>query len=269
MLDQLVESRDTSKESKRKRGFLLTIFLLAVCLMLGGWVFSLFGKSYGVTDDLELSSLVAPVPIAEEDPPPPDPEPEKKVAQAKQEDQTVRRENIVALDESPPDKPPPISTEKSTSKERPKGSFTVDPNATNETTRNTGGAERGNDSGNGGGITQAPKPEPKEPEPKPAAPPPPPPPPPAPPKAISKGVINGEAISLPKPPYPPAARAVRASGAVNVQVKISASGSVVSANAVSGTGSAAFRRRTSRPRSAVQTDTAFRSAGRGNGHHCL
>jgi len=66
---------------------------------------------------------------------------------------------------------------------------------------------------------------------------PPPPPPPAkkePPKTISGGVLNGKAISLPKPPYPPAARAVRASGAVSVQVLIDESGRVVSASAASG-----------------------------------
>ena len=64
------------------------------------------------------------------------------------------------------------------------------------------------------------------------------PPPPPPPKKISKpisgGVLNGKATSLPKPPYPPAARAVRASGAVSVQVLIDESGRVVSASAVSG-----------------------------------
>jgi periplasmic protein TonB len=39
---------------------------------------------------------------------------------------------------------------------------------------------------------------------------------------------------LPKPPYPAAAKAVRASGQVNVQVLIDEDGNVVSANAVSG-----------------------------------
>ncbi|MDQ3133139.1 MAG: TonB family protein [Acidobacteriota bacterium] len=53
-------------------------------------------------------------------------------------------------------------------------------------------------------------------------------------KTISSGVLNGKAIELPKPPYPPAARAVRASGAVNVQVMIDENGSVISASAVSG-----------------------------------
>jgi protein TonB len=47
-------------------------------------------------------------------------------------------------------------------------------------------------------------------------------------------VLNGKATSLPKPAYPPAARAVRASGAVSVQVLIDENGNVVSASAVSG-----------------------------------
>lgn len=53
-------------------------------------------------------------------------------------------------------------------------------------------------------------------------------------KAISKGVVNGSATSLPPPAYPAAARAVGASGAVNVEVTIDEAGNVVSANAVSG-----------------------------------
>lgn len=54
------------------------------------------------------------------------------------------------------------------------------------------------------------------------------------PKQISKGVVNGSAVSLPKPSYPPAAQAVNASGAVNVQVLIDEEGNVISASAVSG-----------------------------------
>ncbi len=54
------------------------------------------------------------------------------------------------------------------------------------------------------------------------------------PKLISGGVLNGKAKSLPKPAYPAAARAVNASGAVNVQVTIDENGDVISATAVSG-----------------------------------
>lgn len=54
------------------------------------------------------------------------------------------------------------------------------------------------------------------------------------PETISGGVLNGRATNLVKPPYPAAARAVRASGAVNVQVTIDENGDVIEAAAVSG-----------------------------------
>ncbi len=53
-------------------------------------------------------------------------------------------------------------------------------------------------------------------------------------KSISGGVLNGKATSLPMPVYPAAARAVNASGAVNVKVEINEQGNVISATAVSG-----------------------------------
>jgi TonB family protein len=52
--------------------------------------------------------------------------------------------------------------------------------------------------------------------------------------SVSGGVVNGKATSLPKPPYPAAAKAVKAGGAVSVQVLIGEEGNVVSASAVSG-----------------------------------
>jgi TonB family protein len=54
------------------------------------------------------------------------------------------------------------------------------------------------------------------------------------PKTISGGVVNGKAVNLPKPNYPSAAKAVRATGAVSVQVVIDEIGDVISARAVSG-----------------------------------
>lgn len=62
-----------------------------------------------------------------------------------------------------------------------------------------------------------------------------PPPPARPPlKTISAGVINGKAMNLPKPGFPAAARAVKASGAVSIQVVVDESGNILSASAVSG-----------------------------------
>jgi TonB family protein len=54
------------------------------------------------------------------------------------------------------------------------------------------------------------------------------------PRTISGGVLNGKATQLVKPAYPPAAKAVNASGAVNVQVTIDENGGIVSAAATSG-----------------------------------
>jgi TonB family protein len=53
-------------------------------------------------------------------------------------------------------------------------------------------------------------------------------------KTISGGVVNGKATNLVKPAYPAAAKAVHASGAVNVEVTIDENGDVISASAVSG-----------------------------------
>jgi TonB family protein len=55
-----------------------------------------------------------------------------------------------------------------------------------------------------------------------------------PPPVQSLGVINGRATYLATPPYPAAAKAVRADGAVNVQVTIDENGNVISASVVSG-----------------------------------
>ena len=54
------------------------------------------------------------------------------------------------------------------------------------------------------------------------------------PKMATGGILNSKATSLPAPAYPPAAKAVRAQGAVNVQVTVDEEGNVISASAVSG-----------------------------------
>lgn len=54
------------------------------------------------------------------------------------------------------------------------------------------------------------------------------------PKTINGGIVNGKAVSLPKPVYPAAAQAVKANGAVNVQVIIDEDGNIASASATSG-----------------------------------
>jgi TonB family protein len=244
MLDQLVESKNTSGQNGFRNSLLLIFFTLMVTGMVGGVVWSLFARDLGIGgEDLELSNLVTPVPVPENEPPKPEPEKPEEKQQAKQEDNiATRKENILALDESPPEKIPPPSTQQSQSKPRPKGDFKItDGPETNTTTASTGpGRPTGGNTG--GGVPIPPKaappdedevvPEKEKPKPTPTPTPKPTPPPPS--KPISGGVLNGKATSLPKPPYPAAAKAVRASGAVSVQVTIDENGSVISASATSG-----------------------------------
>jgi len=64
--------------------------------------------------------------------------------------------------------------------------------------------------------------------------PPPPPEQPKPPKVISKGVLTGEAVLLPRPIYSEIAKRARVQGTVSIQVLVDESGRVVSAKVVSG-----------------------------------
>ena len=229
MLDQLVESKSNSRENTRRSEFLLVTMIVVVAVLLTGWTYSLFAKDYGMGgDDLELSTLVAPPPPDEAPPP----EPEKKPEQQKQPDVDVRKELIANINQTPPKVPDQPSVVKNPVKEMRLDRLTklgssdsdtgaqVDPSQARAV--NSGGTD-GLSTGTGTAPTGDS-----------GAPPPPPPVKKAPPKTISGGVLNGKAISLPKPPYPAAARAVRASGAVSVQVLIDESGRVVSANATGG-----------------------------------
>jgi TonB family protein len=245
MLDQLVESSGKSGDGARRGGFLVTTMLVVTAVFLGSMLYSLFAKDYGMGgSDLELSTLVAPVPVPEEEPPPPEPdkpEPEKQVKAAPNAD--VRKEIIQAMDESPRE-PEKVSIEKSNiPARRPdvytvKGDTNLDANSPAPSTykgpvsTNNQGIPGPGGNPNSGADTGGDAPPPPPPTPKPT--PPPATPTPGPPKKVSLGVINGKAVRLVQPPYPAAAKAVRASGAVNVSVSIDVNGNVTSASAVSG-----------------------------------
>jgi len=230
MLDQLVESKSNSKENARKSEFIIGIGVLAVITLLSSWTYSLFGKDYTMGGgDLELTSLVAPPPPDEEPPPKPEKEPEKQ----KQPDVDVRKELIANINQTPPKVPDKVETANTKFVAMRENVRTVqgESNVTNPgaVAQRGEGATTGQPTLGGGGNTDADIDEPtvkppdvKPPTPKPA------------PKTVSGGVLNGKATSLPKPAYPAAAKAVRAAGAVSVQVLISESGSVLSASAVSG-----------------------------------
>lgn len=225
MLDQLVESKSNSAENSRRSGFLATVFVIMSAILISGVIYSLFAKDYGMGgSDLELSTLVAPIPVEEE--PPPKVEEQKKAVNV-----DVRKEIIQSMMESPkvPDK---ISNEKQTIPPRDPDRKTVKGDINFTSTVPVDRSYDGPVNNTGTGADETPT---GNTPPDPGAPPPPPPTPkPPPPKPISGGVLNGKATRLPTPTYPPAARAVRAGGSVAVQVLIDENGNVISASAASG-----------------------------------
>jgi TonB family protein len=85
------------------------------------------------------------------------------------------------------------------------------------------GSEMGTEKGApDGGLNKTEQPVEEQPAPKPPV------------KAVSGGILNGKAISLPRPIYPELARRAGSEGTVSVEILIDVTGKVVSANAVSG-----------------------------------
>ena len=242
MLDQLVESRSSSAPGTAQRNTLLLVVLLITVLAVGTAVgYSLYQGfksllSNGLGGDLELTELIAPIPVVAEEPPPPPEEKPKEVTKVEQ-NVDVRKEIIQNMMETPkvPEKievtkqeiPPrrldvkTIQGSTNSTADRP---ISSDSNERIVQQTQGIGDKTGTVLSSGDGDSDEPKIE--KPTPKPTEKPI--------PKVVSGGVVNSKATNLVKPPYPPAARAVRASGAVNVQVTISESGSVISASAVSG-----------------------------------
>lgn len=229
MLDQMIESKE--QENTKKIGILGVILILMIAAVFAGilWDLSKLFAEYlksGMGGDLELTALVAPVPVQAEEPPKVEPEKQTKVEQ----NVDVRKEVIQNIMESPqiPDK---IEVTKQTIPPRRLDVKTIqgDTNSTAERPISADSNENVVAQSLGSGETDNTKPPTEDegpklntPTPKPV------------PKTVSGGVVNSKATNLVKPAYPQAARAVRAGGAVNVQVTISESGSVISANAVSG-----------------------------------
>jgi protein TonB len=239
MLDNLVESKSSAGENKREAGFLITTLFIVVALFLTTLTYSLFAKDLGMDDGgLELSTLVAPVIEADT---PPEPEvrkqPEENRAAATESNIVMRREAFAPIDRTTK---PPADTNgqkgvQSWAKDAKIGPVDLNPSGQNNL------PSRGGDNEPGKGIDannnstekevepppmtpkQSPKPAPAEVEPKKEK-----------PRMVTGGVVNGKATTLVKPQFSPAAKAVKAGGAVNVQVVIDEKGNVISASAVSG-----------------------------------
>jgi periplasmic protein TonB len=221
MFDNLVESSSHKDDLTRKGSFIgitLAIYtvLIAVFFVAGIYMYD----AHLSTLDLELTTLVAPVPVPQQEAQPEKPQEAKP--QKVEQNVDVRKELIASVDRTEL-VPKEVSAKASDVPPVRRGVTTV----LGDTSSNAAAPMA---AGPGTGtVTTAPAKvqiadEPPPPEVKPT-----------PPRApISGGVLNGKAISLPKPAYPPIARAARASGTVVVQVLIDENGHVVSASAVSG-----------------------------------
>jgi len=222
MFDNLVESSSHKDDITRKGSFIGITFLIYGVLILTFFIAGIYWYDARLGDmELELTTLVAPVPVPQQQK-----EPEKQQEakpQKVEQNVDVRRELVASVDESrlPPKE---ISAKASDVPPVRRGVTTVLGSSDSS-------AQNALPSGPGtGNVVSAPArvqiaDEPPPPEaPKPT-----------PPRApISGGVLNGKAISLPKPAYPPIARAAHAAGTVVVQVTIDENGNVIAAHAVSG-----------------------------------
>ena len=221
MFDNLVESSSHKKDIERKGSFIIVTAVIYMVLLVAFFVAGIYWYDNHLGEmELELTTLVAPVPVPQAKQPE---HKEEAKPQKVEQNVDVRKELVASVDESrvPPkeisakasDVPPVrrgVTTVVGTSDSNAAAPMPAGPGAGNVVTAPTK-------------VQIADEPPPPE-APKPT-----------PPRApISGGVLNGKAISLPKPPYPQIARAAHAAGTVVVQVLIDENGSVVSAHAVSG-----------------------------------
>ena len=220
MFDNLVESGSHKQDLGRKGSFILgTVAIYAVlftAVFIGGilWYDAALGEQ-----DLELTTLVAPVPVPQVEKAP---EKQEEAKPTKAEQNVDVRKELIADVSRTELVPKEVSAKASDIPPVRRGVTTVVGTESSNAAAPIAGP------GTGTGIVAGPTKVNIADEP-------PPPPQPTPPRApISGGVLNGKAISLPKPAYPAIARTAHASGTVVVQVLIDENGNVVSAHAVSG-----------------------------------
>lgn len=222
MFENLVESGSHSADLKRKGSFLLGFTAVYVVLIIAGLIAGiLWAPAYIDQQTLELTALIAPVPVQQQQ--------QEQKQEAKPEKMDVSknvdiRKELIA-DVSRADLvPKEVSAKASDVPPVRKGVVTMlGSGNTNAIAPVAPGA------GTGSIISTGPQKVDV------ADAPPPPPPKPTPPKApISGGVLNGKAVRLVQPPYPAIARSARAAGQVRVQIVIDENGNVVSAAPVSG-----------------------------------
>lgn len=225
MFTNLIESSSHAKEFKRRGSFLLFTTATYLVLFVVTGVVSIYAYDARLEQqNLELVSLVAPVEwVKPDEQPAVQPDKPQTTRDNNESNITQRAEAMVSVNrpELPPEnisvtpnKNPPIPDR--------------GPYAITGQNKEAAGLPEGPGTTTGRAVPAAPARQVMIEEPPPA------PERPKVPPVISKGVITGQATSLPQPAYPPMAKQIRVQGKVSVQVLIDEQGRVISANAIDG-----------------------------------
>src|SRR5712692_3659472 len=217
MFENLVESGSHAEDAKRKGSFILvTLAVYGALILVGAIVGILMAPAYIDMQNLELTALIAPVPV-----------PQAAKAEAKPEKVIIEknvdvRKELIADVTRADLVPKTISAKASDVPPVRKGVVTmVGTSNVNAVAPMAPGAGTGNIISGPAKVDIKEEPPPPPPKPTPHAP-------------ISGGVLNGKAVHLVIPPYPAIARSAHASGQVVVQVLIDENGNVLTAHASSG-----------------------------------
>ena len=231
MFDKLIESNCEGADFKNRRSYFMVSSLVVGALFLTAVVISICAADFGIgSTSFELTQMLSPVEMAAVEPEPPRQQP---AITSKSQSQLPTRQAVIPRIEESPIVPITTSVFPTTQMSRPLGTYQIAALDTNLATSGTNGRSESGPNTGGEGLSTAPQVvgDVKDPEPPPVK---------KEPAAEKKhvtqslGVINGKASYLPKPVYSAMAKAVRASGKVDVQVLIDENGKVLSANAVSG-----------------------------------
>jgi len=224
MFNNLIESSSHAREYKRRGSFLLfTTGIYAVLLVLGG-VASIYAYDARLEEqNLEIITLLPPVEVV-----PAQPEPVSHPNQPRDtrpNESGIPERAVAMLSVNHPEVVPDnVSTKPNVNLPLPEtGAVRI-----TGVDRDFGPAGGPGPATSGGRVVVPPAQIVTLPDQ------PPPPDPPKPPKTISKGVITGLAISLPRPAYSEIAKRARIQGTVSVQVLVDETGRVLSAKVVSG-----------------------------------
>ncbi len=235
MFDKLIESEPAGADFRNRRRYFITSSVIVGILFVTAVVASIYAADIGLgNSSFELAELLQPVEMAAVEPEPIRPQP--PASSPSRSELPTRQANIMRIDEMPTTVPQTISTTRNTQMARPDTQRFIPAGFDSDPAGDPGGNSR-QSTASGPAATGLstnydvpdvskdsvpPPPLIKKPVEK------------HPPILKSDGVINGKATYLPIPAYPAPAKAIGASGKVDVQVIIDESGKVISANAVSG-----------------------------------